>query len=96
MDAKKRLDMARRNAKNIKKKIENAEKTLKKLDTTPIQDESLLVKYRGNFSVPAVWIAQQGVRLKDLPFIPAEKVSDLDKYIIANTRLVDGGDLDTV
>ena len=94
MDAKKRLDMARKNAKSIKAKIENAEKSIKKLDAAQVPNESLLIKYRGNISVPAVWVPEQGVRLNDLPFIPAQKISELDKYIVDHTRLVDGGDLD--
>lgn len=94
MDAKKRLDLARKGAVKIKKKIEAAEKAIKKLDATPVQNPSLLIRYRGNISVPAVWVPQQGVRLNDLPFIPAEKIAGLNTYIIDNTRNIDGGNLD--
>jgi hypothetical protein len=94
MDAKKRLEMARKNARTIKSRMERAEKAIKKLDSTVIPNQSLLIKYRSNISVPATWIPQQGVRLNDLPFIPAEKIENLNTYIIENTRNVDGGDLD--
>ena len=94
MDAKKRLDMARKSAKTIKSRMEGAEKAIKKLDSTPIPNQSLLIKYRSNISVPATWVPQQGVRLNDLPFIPAEKIENLNTYIIENTRNVDVGDLD--
>lgn len=94
MDARKRLDALRKKSKDIKSNIIAAEKSIKKLDTTPIQNPSLLIKYRGSISVPAAWVPQQGVRLQDLPFIPAEKIANLSTYIIDNTRNVDGGDLD--
>lgn len=94
MDAKKRLELVRKNARKIKSNMEKAERAIKKLDSTAIQDQSLLIKYRGNISVPATWIPQQGVRLNDLPFIPAEKIENLDTYIIENTRNIDGGDLE--
>lgn len=94
MDARKRLELARKKATKIKSKIESATRLIKKLDSTEVQDQSLLIRYRGNISVPAVWVPQQGVRLNDLPFIPAEKVADLDTYIIEQTRNIDGGNLD--
>lgn len=94
MDARKRLDAVRKKSRDIKASIISAEKSIKKLDATPIQNPSLLIKYRGNISVPAVWVPQQGVRLQDLPFIPAEKIANLNTYIIDNTRNIDGGDLD--
>lgn len=94
MDARKRLDALRKKSKDIKSSIVNAERSIKKLDSTPIQNPSLLIKYRSNVSVPAAWLPQQGVRLQDLPFIPAEKIQNLNTYIIENTRNIDGGDLD--
>jgi hypothetical protein len=53
------------------------------------------VKYRQNFTVPAVWIPQQGVRVSNIPMIPAEKIQELDRYITINTTRIDGGDLDS-
>jgi hypothetical protein len=94
MDARKRLDIFRKKARIVKSNIITAEKSIKKLDTTIIKNPSLLIKYRGNVSVPAAWLPQQGVRLNDLPFIPAEKIENLNTYIIENTRNIDGGDLD--
>ena len=94
MDARKRLGLARKSEAKIKKKIEVAEKSIKKLDGTAVPNQSLLIKYRSNISVPAVWVPQQGVRLNDLPFIPAEKIANLNTYIIDNTRNIDGGNLD--
>lgn len=94
MDARKRLDAFRKKSNYVKSSIIAAEKSIRKLDATPIQNPSVLIKYRGNISVPAVWIPQQGVRLNDLPFIPAEKIANLNTYIIDNTRNIDGGDLD--
>jgi len=94
VDARKRLGMARKSEAKIKKKREVAEKSIKKLDETIIPNQSLLIKYRGNITVPAVWIPQQGVRLNDLPFIPAEKISNLNTYITDRTKNIDGGNLD--
>ena len=94
MDARKRLDAFRKKEKTIRFNMIAAEKSIKKLDATPIQNPSLLIKYRGNISVPAAWIPQQGVRLQDLPFIPVEKIANLNTYIIDKTRNIDGGDLD--
>lgn len=94
MDARKRLENLRRKDREIKAGMVKAEKAIKKLDAMPIQNPSLLIKYRSNISVPATWVPQQGVRLNDLPFIPAEKISNLNTYIIENTRNIDGGDLD--
>lgn len=94
MDARKRLSQLRKNERKIKSSMEQAEKAIRKLDSTVIPDQSRLIKYRGNISVPAAWIPQQGVRLNDLPFIPAEKIENLDTYILESTRNIDGGDLD--
>ena len=94
MDARKRLDALRKKNRSVRSNIVSAEKAIKKLDATPIQNPSLLIKYRSNISVPAAWLPQQGVRLNDLPFIPAEKIENLNTYIIENTRNIDGGDLD--
>jgi hypothetical protein len=94
VDARKRLGLARKSEAKIKKKIEAAEKSIKKLDETAVPNQSLLIKYRGNITVPAVWLPQQGVRLNDLPFIPAEKISNLNTYITDRTKNIDGGNLD--
>ena len=96
MDARKRLESLRKKNRDIKSNMAKAEKSIKKLDNTPIQNPSLLIKYRSNVSVPAAWLPQQGVRLQDLPFIPAEKIQNLNTYIIENTRNIDGGDLDVL
>jgi hypothetical protein len=94
MDARKRFNAIRKKEIQVKTNIISAEKSIKKLDATPVQNPSLLIKYRGNLTVPAVWIPQQGVRLQDLPYIPAEKIANLNTYIIDNTKNIDGGDLD--
>ena len=94
MDARKRLDLVRKNVAKIKKNMQVAEKSIKKLDSIQVKDPSLLIKYKSNLTVPAVWVPQQGVRLNDLPFIPAEKIANLNTYIIEQTRSIDGGDLD--
>lgn len=67
---------------------------LRKLDQTVIDNPSALIKYRQNISVPAVWLGQQGIRLNNIPQIPAEKISGLSDYISANVTMIDGGDLD--
>ncbi len=100
MNARKRLDAFRKKNKTIKANIISAEKAIKKLNSTPIENQSLLIKYRSNISVPAAWLPYQGVRLQDLPFIPAEKIENLNTYIIENTKditkIIDGGDLDAI
>jgi hypothetical protein len=97
MDAKARLDAMRaqsQGTRNIQFRMNFAEQELNKLDNVPIDNVSPLVKYRQNITVPAIWLGDQQVRLQNIPMIPAEKISNLDKYIKDNTKIVDGGDLD--
>lgn len=72
----------------------DAEKNLKKLDETVVDNPSQLIKYRRNFSVPAVWIPQQGIRISNIPEIPPEKIRDLNTYIQANVTRIDGGNIE--
>ena len=74
--------------------LASAEKQIKKLDETALADQSQLIKYRQNFSVPAVWIPQQGIRISNIPEIPPEKIRDLDTYITANVKRIDGGNIE--
>ena len=97
MDAKKRPDAVRaqsQGARTIQSRMTEAEQELKKLDNVPIDNASPLVKYRQNITVPAIWLGDQQVRLQNVPMIPAEKISDLTKYIKDNTKIIDGGNLD--
>ncbi len=82
-------------AKKIQKDIIFANRQIKNLSNRTPENESALVKYRQNFTVPAVWIPQQGVRVSNIPMIPAEKIQELDRYITINTTRIDGGDLDS-
>ncbi len=81
---------------SIKSQLSSAEGQIKKLDETVVENQSQLVKYRQNFSVPSVWIPQQGIRISNIPEIPPEKIRDLDTYITANVKRVDGGDIEEV
>jgi len=47
-------------------------------------------------TVPAVWVPQQGVRVSNIPQIPADKIEELNRYITINTTRIDGGDLDAI
>jgi hypothetical protein len=98
MDARKRLAMARDKADAIKMRAEiiSASSEIQNLEDRSIQNSSALVKYRQNFTIPAVWVPQQGIRIANIPQIPAEKISNLNTYIQANTTNIDGGDLDAV
>ena len=85
-------------ARKVQSEIISADNAIKKLDSVPIQDQSQLIKYRQNITVPAVWIADQGVRVGNIPMIPPEKIVELDKYIKDNISAtnIEGGDLDEV
>lgn len=74
--------------------LASAEKQIKKLDETVLENQSQLIKYRQNFSVPAVWVPQQGIRISNIPEIPPEKIRDLDTYITANVKRIDGGNIE--
>lgn len=74
--------------------LNSAERQIKKLDETVIENQSQLVKYRQNFGVPAVWIPQQGIRISNIPEIPPEKIRDLNTYITANVTRIDGGNIE--
>lgn len=78
----------------ISSKLISAERQIRKLDETVIENQSQLVKYRRNFSVPAVWIPQEGIRISNIPEIPPEKIRDLDTYITANVKRIDGGNIE--
>jgi len=82
--------------KRIQKDIIYANKQVSKLSTMSIKNESQLVKYRQNMTVPAVWVPQQGVRVSNIPQIPADKIEELNRYITINTTRIDGGDLDAI
>lgn len=99
MDAKTRLEMARDRlvkAKKMQAEIISATEQIKILEDRPIENSSAFVKYRENFTVPAVWVPRQGIRIANIPQIPAEKISGLSTYIQVNTKLIDGGDLDAI
>lgn len=81
-------------ASQMRSQLANAESQIKKLDETVIEDASQLVKYRQNFSVPAVWVPQQGIRISNIPEIPPEKIRELDTYIQANVKRIDGGNIE--
>lgn len=80
--------------KQLRSQLVNAESQIKKLDETVIENQSQLIKYRQNFSVPPVWMPQQGIRISNIPQIPAEKIEDLDTYIQANVKRIDGGNIE--
>lgn len=97
MDARsRRIDFKDRTkiARKVQSEIISAENAIKKLDSIPIENESQLIKYRQNITVPAVWIADQGIRVGNIPMIPPEKIVELNKYIKDSTTNIDGGDLD--
>jgi len=98
MDARKRLAMARDKADALKMRAEiiSANAEIQNLEDRTLQNSSALVKYRQNFTIPAVWVPQQGIRIANIPQIPAEKITNLNTYIQANTTNIDGGDLDAI
>ena len=79
---------------NVSSQLVSAESQIKRLDETVIENQSQLVKYRQNFSVPSVWVPQQGVRISNIPEIPPEKIRDLNTYITANIKKIDGGNIE--
>ena len=83
-------------AKKMQAEIIFATEQIKALEDRSIENSSALVKYRENFSVPAVWIVRQGIRVANIPQIPAENIYGLNTYIQANTTKIDGGDLDAI
>jgi hypothetical protein len=105
MDGKKRamrlLNESRRHlsfgppgARNIKSQLISAEMQIKRLDDTVVENPSQLIKYRQNFTVPAVWVPQKGIRISNIPLIPPEKIEGIDNYITANVKRIDGGNID--
>lgn len=80
--------------KRMGSRLRTAEAEIKKLDETVIENQSQLIKYRQNFTVPAVWVPQQGIRISNIPEIPPEKIRDLDTYIQANVGRIDGGNIE--
>ena len=98
MDARKRLAVARDKADALKMRAEiiSANAEIQNIEDRSLQNSSALVKYRQNFTIPAVWVPQQGIRIANIPQIPAEKITNLSTYIQANTTNIDGGDLDAI
>lgn len=74
--------------------VVSAAEAIAKLDQVVIEDQSELVKYRQNITVPAVWLGEQGIRVGNIPQIPVEKIYGLGTYISNNVTRIDGGDLD--
>lgn len=74
--------------------LKSAERELKKLDEIVVDNPSTLTRYRQNFTVPAVWVPQQGIRISNIPQIPPEKIENLDTYIQANVGRIDGGNIE--
>lgn len=74
--------------------LKSAERELKKLDEIVVDNPSTLIRYRQNFTIPAVWVPQQGIRISNIPEIPPEKIRDLDTYIQANVGRIDGGNIE--
>lgn len=103
MDRQKRalsaLNQARRHlsfsgGRTVASRLSDAESKIKRLDETVIEDQSQLIKYRQKFTVPAVWVPQQGIRISNIPEIPPEKIRDLNTYIQANVTRIDGGNIE--
>jgi capsule polysaccharide export protein KpsE/RkpR len=80
--------------KKRESQLRSAEQELKKLDETVVEDQSQLIRYRQNFTVPAVWVPQQGIRISNIPEIPPEKIMNLSTYIQANVTRIDGGNIE--
>lgn len=75
-------------------RLRTAEAEIKRLDETVVEGQSQLIKYRRNFTVPAVWVPQQGIRISNIPEIPPEKIRNLSTYIQANVGRIDGGNIE--
>jgi len=93
-ESRRHLSFSQGGAKKISSQLSSAERQIGKLDETVIDNPSQLLKYRRNFTVPAVWIPQQGIRISNIPRIPPEKIEGIDNYITANVKRIDGGDID--
>lgn len=93
-DQIKKLNNISSEDRKINRKTNEAGRQLNKLDDVVIENPSQLIKYRQNITVPAMWVPQQGVRSVNLGIIPAENIFGLSTYITANTKIIDGGDLD--
>jgi hypothetical protein len=78
----------------IGNQVVSAEGQIAKLDQIPIENQSALIKYRQNITVPAVWLGEQGIRVSNIPMIPVEKIFNLDRYIQSRLIKIDGGNLD--
>ena len=76
------------------RQVVSAGTQIEKLSQIPIENQSALIKYRQNITVPAVWLGEQGIRVGNIPMIPAEKISNLNTYIQSRLIKVDGGNLD--
>lgn len=82
--------------RSMGRQLTTAESEIKKLDETVIENPSQLTRYRQNFTVPAVWVPQQGIRISNIPEIPPEKIRELSTYIQANVKRIDGGNIEGV
>lgn len=91
--SKKYLGSSGSGDKKLKSNVVFAEKNVKKLDETVVENASALIKYRTRISVPAQWVPEQGIRINNLPMIPPEKIQDLDLYITRNINRIDGGNI---
>lgn len=80
--------------RTLRSRLVSAEAQIKKLDETVIEEQSQLIKYRQNFTVPPVWVPQKGIRISNIPEIPPEKIRGLDTYIQANVNRIDGGNIE--
>lgn len=87
---------AQANSARMGSEVVSAAEAIAKLDQVVIENQSELIKYRQNITVPAVWLGEQGIRVGNIPQIPVEKIFGLRDYISDNVNVtrIDGGDLD--
>ena len=70
-----------REGANLLHQLNVAKKALRALDQMSPGDFSQLIKYRQNFTVPAVWVPQLGIRVANIPAIPPQKIEGLDGFV---------------
>lgn len=70
-----------RSGKCLLSKLDAAKKALKALDQMSNANQSQLIKYRQNITVPAVWVPQLGVRVANIPMIPPQKIEGLEGLV---------------
>lgn len=94
-DTRRKMYKSRKSPKGVQAKMQQADVELRKLrEIGPVENPSLLVKYRQNITVPVQWVPVQGIRAENIGMIPAENIVDLDRYITDSVKRIDGGDLD--